>query len=208
MPLSNESKFIIGSVIATIAIVVGGVFFFSRPAPKFEKNSLVLGASVTKGNPDAPVYLVEFSDFQCPACKEFKPIVDQLVEKYSGQLLYVYRYYPLSQHPFGRPAALAAIAAQKQNKFWEMYNYLFAHQNEFSQEFIEKSGQELGLDTEKFKSDMNSTESQNLLDKDLADGNTFGVSATPTFFLNGEKITLTNLDSLTQAVEKAIQSKR
>ncbi|MEK7141123.1 MAG: thioredoxin domain-containing protein, partial [Patescibacteria group bacterium] len=122
MKLTGESKVLLGILATSIAFIGAAVFFFNKPAPTpkpYPKEALIAGDSHATGNASASAYLVEFSDFQCPACKAFTPTVDALVKKYSDKLLFVYRHFPLDQHAFAIPAALAAEAAGKQGKFWE-----------------------------------------------------------------------------------------
>ena len=121
------------------------------------------------------------------------------------KLYFGYRHFPLTQHPFAQKSAEAAEAANEQGKFWQMYDYLFAKQDDLSDAVIDGGVKELGLDTAKFQADMKSDKVKNKIEKDLADGNKFGISATPTFFLNGKKLNLDQLSDLKTAVEKAIQ---
>src|SRR3989344_1559323 len=103
MKLTGESKLLLGILLATVAIVTTAVYFFSKPTPPpkpLAREKLVAPDSFSIGNASASAYLVEFSDFQCPACRAFFPIVDELAAKYSDTLFFVYRHYPLTQHAF------------------------------------------------------------------------------------------------------------
>ncbi|MBI4215316.1 MAG: thioredoxin domain-containing protein, partial [Parcubacteria group bacterium] len=116
------------------------------------------------GVESAETILVEYSDFQCPACAYYHPIVQQLAEKYKEKLQFVYRHFPLKNiHKNAAPAAWAAEAAGKQGQFWEMQDKLFANQDEWAnqknpKDIFEQYAQSLGLDMEKFKSDFDSKE--------------------------------------------------
>lgn len=149
-----------------------------------------------EGNPNAKVVLVEYSDFQCPACGQFYPVVKNLMSKYGEQIAIVYRYYPLPQHDKGNIAARAGEAAAAQGKFWEMHDKLFGGQAlwtgkseaEAIQTFTDYAG-EIGLDKAKFAADLNSPATASRVQRDIASGNASNVDATPTFFLNGAKLT-------------------
>jgi len=148
---------------------------------------------------------VEFSDFQCPACLAAKPAVDAVVAKYPNDLLFVYRHFPLDKHPQSVPAALAAESAKQQGKFWEMYDALFASQATLSEETIVHLAGELDLRMEAFNKDRASAAIATIVEKDRTDALSFGVNSTPTFFLNGLKLTLYSFEDLGGAVANAIQ---
>lgn len=193
MQLTGESKFFIGILVATTAIIAGAFIFLNRPAPTFSRQQLLPAGTYTKGNPNATTYLVEFSDFQCPACKAAKPVVDALVTKYKDKLVFGYRHFPLPQHQFAQKAAIAAEAAGRQGKFWEAYDILFDNQESISDEFL----------TSKFGLADQSLVAK--IQKDKDDGTALGVNATPTFFLNGVKLTLASFDDLQKEVDKVVQ---
>ena len=144
----------------------------------------------TKGNPDAPVKIIEFADFECPACATVNPIVQQVVAENQDKVYYSYRNYPLPSHINSKIAAQAAEASGLQSKYWEMTDLLFKKQNDWitstnPKDLFTSYGQELGLDIEKFKSDLETSIA--VVNQDYADGNKIGIQATPTFFINGEK---------------------
>lgn len=208
MTLTSESKFFLGILGVTVAIVAGAAILFSRPPapiPTVAKEQLVPEVAARKGNPEAKTVLVEFSDFQCPACLAAKPFVDAVVTNYPDELLFVYRHFPLDQHPQSVPAARAAEAAKQQGKFWEMYDALFAAQAELSEETIVRLARELGLRMEAFNHDRASATIAAIVEKDRTDAISFGVNSTPTFFLNGQKLTLYSFADLEKTVFEAIQ---
>ena len=206
MSISGESKFFIGIGLATILIVVIGIAVMSKPAPVLEKSQLIPASASITGNKDAKTYLVEFSDFQCPACKSFHPLVKALVEKNREKLVFSYRHFPLDQHQQAMPAALASEAAGEQGKFWEMHDYLFDNQESLSEEFLLASWEKLGLDKEKFEKAFKEKTYKDKILKDLADGRKFAVDATPTFFLNGKKLELFSQNDLEKTVSEAIKN--
>ena len=147
-----------------------------------------------KGGATGSATLVEYSDFQCPACSAYYPVVKQLTKEFPQDLHFVYRYFPLSSiHKNARISAQAAEAAGKQNKFWEMHDLLFENQDEWAnladpKEKFKEYAKSIGLDTEKFQKDLESKEVKDKVEKDYQNGLSLGVNATPTFFLNGEKL--------------------
>ena len=205
MNLTGESKFFIGIIIATVAIIVGGIFFMSKPEKLLEKSELIPAGSQIKGNSEASDYLVEFSDFQCPACGAFYPQVKSLVNANKDKLSLSYRHFPLDQHKMAVPAALAAEAAAEQGKFWEMHDYIFENQAGLSEEMLLSAGEKLGLDKAKYEEAYKNKKYQEKVSKDLADGKRFSVNATPTFFLNGKKLNPVNFDDLKRSVEEELK---
>jgi protein-disulfide isomerase len=207
MTLSSESKFLLGILGATAVIVAIAAFAFSRPAPPpptIPQDQLVTTVAARKGNPDAKAVLVEFSDFQCSACLAAKPYVDALVTKYPNDLLFVYRHFPLDQHEQALPSAYGAEAAKQQGKFWEMYDGLFTNQETLSEQTIVRLAQELDLRMEAFHADRASASIAAIVEKDRTDALSFGLNSTPTFFLNGQKLTLYSFADLEKAVADAI----
>ena len=147
----------------------------------------------TKGPKDAKAVLIEYSDFQCPACASFFPAVEELNEELSGELLFVYRHFPLPQHKNAELTAYAAEAAGLQGKFFEMHDEIFKNQNEWAEEkdakeFLKKYAQAVGLDVEKFLKDLDSREVKDKVSADISGALRAKVNATPTFFLNGKKV--------------------
>lgn len=193
--MNSETKLFAGMILATVVIIAGAVFAFSRPtnAPKIDPKLLIAEDSYKLGSPSATVTLVEFGDYQCPACSAYHTVVKQLTEKYKESLSLVFRNFPLPSHPNALPAARAVEAAGLQGKFWEMYDKVYETQAEWSTEknaaeIFAGYAKDLGLNGDKFSNDMKSTEVQKRIDRDVNDANVLGVNATPTFYLNNEKI--------------------
>ncbi len=210
MILTDESKLLLGILAGTVLLVIGAIALFSRPAaptPAIPVEKLVLPASSRKGPDQASVVLVEFSDFQCPACLAAKPYIDTVLAKYATSVQFVYRHFPLDQHPYGKKAAQAAEAAGLQGKFWDMYDGLFAKQASLSDETVRTLAKTLQLEIDTFERDWKSASVAAIVEKDRADGITFGVNATPTFFLNGRKMELASFGDLVSEVEKALNTR-
>ena len=168
----------------------------------FNQNIDITGAPV-RGKMDAPVTLVIFSDFECPWCGKMEPMLTQLLAANKDTLRIVFKHLPLAIHPQAELAAMAAIAAQKQNKFWEMHDALFQISN-WTPAVIEETAQKIGLNMEQFKADINSTETQMRLAKDKSDAMSSDVSATPSLFINGRPVRERSLPVLQAMVDEAL----
>jgi protein-disulfide isomerase len=137
------------------------------------------------GPADAPVVIVEFSDYQCPFCSRAEPIVKQVLEKYKGKVKFVYRDFPLSFHPFAAKASEASQCANDQGKFWEFHDALYADQSKLAVTDMEATAARLGLNADKFKSCIETGKYTAEVNKDIADATKAGVNSTPSFFING-----------------------
>ena len=145
--------------------------------------------SPTKGPASAPVELIEFSDFQCPFCLRAHPTVTQVLSTYGDRIRFVYRNYPLPNHPNARPAAEAAQCAAEQGKFWAYHDRLFAEPNKLADGDLKQVAAALGLDGARFNSCFDSHKYKAHVDADIQAGNEAGVSGTPSFFINGRMVT-------------------
>lgn len=180
-------------VIGVIALVLfGGAIWFGNNAAK-QNNEGVVVKSHIKGNPEATVKLVEYSDLQCPACAGVQPFVKDLVDQYGDKLSFEYKHFPLPIHPYAIQAAVAAEAAGQQDKFFEFHDKLFENQATWSksptpQAFFMQYAEELELDMDTFKRHMRSSVLKDNVESQFAEGKDAGVPGTPTFFLNGEKM--------------------
>jgi protein-disulfide isomerase len=168
--------------------------------------------SPVRGPQDAPVTLVEYSDFQCPFCARADPLLKQVAEKYPRQLRIVFKHFPLSFHPAARPVALASLAAQEQGKFWEFHDVVFKHNETLdgSQESVERYAKEAGLDLARFRKDLKEKRAQYdaRIEKDLQQGNDVDVRGTPTLYLNGKKLDprQRSLEAMSAAIESLLGS--
>lgn len=200
MKLTGETKVIIGIIITTLVVLFGGVYFLSKTsiAPvdssPVDQNILVKNDSHKTGTESAKVTIVEFADFQCPACKAAHPVLNQLTEEFKDKALFVFRHFPLSTHSNARLAANAAESAGEQGKFWEMHDKLYETQNNWAglndkqaTDLFVSFAEELKLDTDKFKESLESNKFADKIQRDIDDGYRAGVNSTPTFFINGVK---------------------
>ena len=146
-----------------------------------------------RGNPDAPVTLEEFGDFQCPPCGKFSEFVEELLKEYNPRLRLVFRNFPLSGHEHAREAALAAEAAGLQGKFWEMHDTLYREQETWTKapnvrELFESYAGTIGLNMDQFKKDIDGDKARERVDSDRALADFLGVKATPTLFINNRPV--------------------
>jgi protein-disulfide isomerase len=143
----------------------------------------------SRGPADAPVTIVEFSDFQCPYCSRAIGTLKKVEENYAGKVRVVYRDYPLVKiHPNAARAAEAAACANDQGKFWAMHDVLFQHQDKLGEPDLKKAAADLGLDTAAFNQCLDSGRHAEDWKKDAADAERYGVSSTPAFFINGRLV--------------------
>lgn len=150
-------------------------------------------ASAAKGPADAPVTVVEFSDFQCPACKSVAPVIDRLREAYPEQVRVVFRHFPLrSIHPQAQLAAEAATCAREQREeaFWTMHDALFAGQSALGRDDLVARAGSLGLDEDTFVACLDGGSARAAVDTDVREGEQAGVNSTPSIFVNGRPVAL------------------
>jgi protein-disulfide isomerase len=157
------------------------------------------------GNPNAPVTLILFSDFQCPFCSKLVPVIEEVALAYPDTVKIVFKHFPLRNHRYASLAALAAIAAQQQGKFWEFHDQLFPLQKELDQDKIIGVAQNLGFDMKKFTSDVGGEDAKNQLTKDLNDGQAAGVRGTPTVFINGRQPDKLDFEEIKKAIEAELK---
>jgi predicted DsbA family dithiol-disulfide isomerase len=138
------------------------------------------------GNEHAPITIVEFAEFECNYCASTVPLLEKLVEESNGEVRLFFKHFPLKNHPGSILASKAAQAAYMQGKFWEMYDFLFANLDKQSMEDILKYAQEIGLDLEKFKRDLEDKKTLEHIEKDKMEGVRAKVTGTPTLFINGK----------------------
>ncbi len=163
-----------------------------------------IGSSPIIGNRNAPVTVINFSDFECPFSKRVFEEMGRLLQQHSGDIAYVYKHFPLAPHRQARRAAKAAIAANRQGKFPEMYRIIFENNQEISEENIFLWAEKIGLDRERFEKDFKGSDGDRLLQEDITAGNIFGVRGTPTLFINGRRFSGANLAQIERAVTEEI----
>ncbi|SDM79236.1 DsbA family protein [Allokutzneria albata] len=222
--MTKNAKITVGAVAVVVIIVAAFVLLRGGGSPQASG-----GAPTTSEVPKVPMdvlvrpdshkistagdgkaTMVEFLDFECEACAGAFPAVEQLRKEYAGKLTYVVRYFPIDSHPNAHNAARAAEAAAQQGKFEQMYIKLFenqdswGHSTESRASVFEGYAAELGLDVAKFKAAVTDPATAARIAKDQADGATAGVEGTPSFYLNGAKITPRSVQDLRTAIDTAL----
>ncbi len=139
----------------------------------------------SRGPSNAPVTIVEFSDFQCPYCGREYPVIERLMKEYDGKVRLVFRHYPLEFHENAEKAAEAGACAQDQGKFWELHDKMFTNQAKLAVDDLKGYAKAIGLDSAKFDKCLDSGEKKAVVEEDQKAGTAAGVNGTPAFFING-----------------------
>jgi len=140
---------------------------------------------VRGGGPDAPVTLIEYTDFQCPFCSRVQPTLVQIQDRYGDLVRHVFKELPLPMHPQARLGAEAALCAGAQGKFWEMHDWLFANKDKINRETMVEQVKTMGMDPEAFGSCIDANTYSDRIDRDTAEARSFGITGTPGFLING-----------------------
>lgn len=209
-------------IIAVIAGIIGAAVLFGKDSEQTGTlSNHVYGTSSTG------VAIVEYGDFECPACGFFFPIVQEIKEKYKDQVSFQFRNNPLVQiHQNALASHRAAEAAHKQGKFWEMHDILYQRQEEWNGpsandsvgvttakaiELFESYAQEIGLNIEQYKTDVAAPDVIGTINADTAEGKRLGVTGTPTFFIDGKRIddtsTISSVDAFSKLIDEAIAAR-
>ena len=181
-------------IIVTILVIVGGVWWLVQSNNGPTQDPSIIRASDHVFGTGKKITLIEYGDFQCPACASYASVIKQLKQEFASDATFVYRHYPLTQiHKNALSSALTSEAAGAQGKFWEMHDTLYESQKDWSEladpkEQFVAYAKKLGLNEQQFRSDMNRSDLKNAIDDDRTLGNRVGVPGTPTFVLNGERI--------------------
>lgn len=209
--------------LVVVALVLGGIFFATSSRKAGAPSGDAKPTSHVTGKNTTGVALMEYGDFQCPACGQYFAPVKEVKEKYKDKISFQFRHFPLLQiHPNALGASRAAEAAGKQGKFWEMHDRLFTenYQNQVARAqggsygtwvesknpevLFESYAKEIGLNLEKYKTDFKSSVVNDSIQADIRAGNDAGVQSTPTFFINGKKIS--NPQPTLEAFSKVIDA--
>jgi protein-disulfide isomerase len=158
-----------------------------------------------KGNPNASVTLIEFTDYQCPSCAAEQPILERIITEYGDRVRFVVRDFPLQMHADALKAAEAAEAAREQGKYWDFTAILFRNQSQLKPEMLKQYAGVLGLDRAKFDAALDSGKFADKVQRDLADGQRVGVNSTPTIFVNGRRVGDNSYESLKAALDAALK---
>ncbi len=190
------------------------LYLFDRSKNEFSSISLAFQRTIdttdapAKGAENAPVSIVVFTDFECPYCKKLPPILEQVEKNNPGKVRIFFKNMPLiSIHKMAEGAARAAIAAQKQEKFWPYHDKLFAA-DKLSPQTLQQFAKELGLDMKKFDQDMQAQETTNALQKDMYDARNAGVEGTPTIFINGWALGNRSVEGFQEMIDTLVAEKQ
>ena len=211
-------KFSIWGGIILVFLVVAFVLVQAVTAPTQPVQNIkiapITSRDISKGDPKAPVKLIEYADFQCPACAAFHPVVNQILSNYGNKIFYVYRMFPLiNAHPNAIISAQAAYAAYKQGAFFKYDDLLYNKQTEWADLQDPKTAlvdyaASLKLDTTKFKADMLSGVTQKYVQDSENEALSEGIDQTPSFFINGNLIQNPNsYDAFKQLIDAALNKK-
>jgi protein-disulfide isomerase len=159
-----------------------------------------------RGGANAPVTIVEFTDFQCPACAAMHPVLEEVLQSYGDKVRFVVRDFPLTQHEWASKAAEAANAAKEQGKFFEYAALLFQRQKALDVPSLKKYASELGLDRARFDAALDRGTYAAEVKHDVEDGELYGVGSTPTIFINGVQLRVLSPEGLREAIDRAAKS--
>lgn len=166
---------------------------------------LNLTGAPVKGAEQAPVAITIFSDFQCPYCSKIVPLLEQILERNPNTVKLVYMNFPLQSHRYSQPAALSALAAGRQGKFWPMHDKIISNYNSLNETKFEQFATELGLDPERFNRDLKDPALREKINADLAEGEKAGVHGTPTLFVNGRLLKNKSLAGLQELIDAELK---
>ena len=173
--------------------------------PPVVTQSVSVDDDPSSGPATAPVTVIMFSDFQCPACSRTHPVLKSVIAEYGAKVRLVVRDYPLQNiHENAFLAAMAANAANAQGKFFEYTEILYKNQAALDRESLKTYASQVGLNVKQFEIDLSLEKSAAEIRKDIADGNSFGVSSTPTIFVNGVKVHKLSAEAFRRAIDKAL----
>ncbi len=212
--MTKEVKILSGVVVAIIAGLIGIFMLFNRSdknLPSTADAGKIVRDNSHKTGTGAKVTLVEFGDYQCPACGAAYPILKKILSEYNQQITFVFRNYPLPMHKNAQVAANAAEAAAAQGKFWEMHDKLYENQKSWeasgsASDVFTGFAKDLSLDTAKFQKAIDAGDYDAIIKTDQDDGTALGVNSTPTLYLNGKTLAGYSYDEIKKAIDDALKS--
>ena len=203
--------------VAVLMIFVGGVAYrYLTTRPELPQAATAVSAAVldqrlvrpdshSTGNPNAPVTVVEFGDFECPACGAAQPVVEQMLDQYAGRIRFVFRQFPLNTiHPYAETAAEASECAAQQGKFWDADRMFYARQDDLTEPALVRYAGEMGLDTKRFEQCLIDGTGKAAIQRDIEDGKAVGVDRTPIFFVGHQMLVAPQFSQLAQAIDQQL----
>ena len=157
-----------------------------------------------RGPADAPVAIVVFDDFECPYCAKAVPLLKEITDKYPDKVKLVFKNFPLSIHRNSRTAALTALAANRQGKFWELHDLLYANFNRLNPQKIDELAQQAGVNMEQLKKDRQDPALAKLIERDVREGTDIGVRGTPSIYVNGRQLEDRSIGAFSQLIEEEL----
>ncbi len=157
-----------------------------------------------KGRPDAPVTIIEYTDFECPYCARLQSMFDELLRLYPDKIKIVYKNYPLGNHRFARKAAAIVMAAHMEGKFWPIHDRIFENYRNLNDARLDQIRRDFGFDTSEFEAVMNSPEVAAMIQSDINQGKSIGVKGTPTVFVNGKRLKDKSFEGFKRAIDQAL----
>jgi protein-disulfide isomerase len=161
-----------------------------------------------RGPVDAPVSIIEFSDFQCPYCAGVQATLNRVLAAFPNDVRLVFKQYPLNIHQYAQRAAVASLAAQQQGRFWEMHDKMFQNFTAINEENLIAWARELGLDMVAFEQAMHTGQYDAMVRKDMADGAAAHVLGTPTLFVNGKRVNDRSFEGFRRMIQEALATRR
>ena len=183
----------------------GSTLQINLTAPESPAFTIATDDQPVKGNPNASVTIVEFTDFECPSCARQLPVLEKIVNEFGDRVRLVVRDFPLSQHANARKAAEAAEAAREQGKYWEYVTVLFRNQSALDVEKLKQYATEVGLDRARFDASFDSGKFADKVQRDILEARKLGVNGTPALYINGKRISDNSYESLKSAIETALK---
>ena len=199
----------LGASLLLMAAVAAVGLFTGDAASEPSRVPVATAGDISYGPADAPLTVIEYSDFQCPFCAQYAKWLRVLHERYGDRVRFVYRFYPLATHEYSEITARVGYAAWKQGKFWEMHDLLFEHQDEWAQSedprpFFDEYAGQLGLDVEQFHTDADSRAAGDFITGQATAGKAGGVEHTP-WLVVGDKVVLPrSLEQFDRLIQEAL----
>ncbi len=210
--MKQTTKLVTGGIVLIVLMLLFVLLldiFFPIPQTPLSEDGTRLGLNSQQLTEqffsEAPVTIVEFSDFQCPYCAGEQPILKKIKRTYGDQVTIIYKHVPLPIHPFAQRAAEASECARDQEKFWEYHDLLFDNQDLISEELFPQLAQELGLSVSQFNQCLSSGAKKSRVQQDLAEAQSLMISGTPTLFINGQRfVGVQSYEELQQIIDQAL----
>ena len=204
---NNNTRNLIIVAVIVIAVVMGVKLYKTGDINSDE------GLDPVKGPQDAKVTIVEYSDFQCPACGFMQPVINEIAKKYPADVKVIYKNFPLTRaHKWAYTAALAGECAFDQGKFWEFHDTIFEQQKSWStsanakDDFL-RHAMNIGMDRNSFNECIDSGNAKKRVDNDMSEGNRLSINSTPTFFINGKRhVGLWKVGEFDKIIKKTLKS--